>query len=537
MRLHPVQAEETQSVEGQERSSSSTTSTSTSSFPDVEKGKEGTYASLQSAVASPLPSSPTSDSVRRSRLLVILLAVVLFLFFFAIYTLPFYLSSISFNQAYIRSIAPVPFPLSSSSSSHLLPSPLTGFPVLISTSTLSSSFAPVFTECLNSACTRSRSEVLFTGGNQSQVESGELMIENRGGCGRMKYTMEVNSEGKAWVMRAGSKKGMSEIQVLLYDPQASGKSSKVQSFLLASSPSPSSPSNASVLFYPHSVHLNSDDEPVFIYSRVSHDDGMKNGEKEHRVILATCGKKDCGEEKIQRVEVVIRKRGEGEVMPILSSAKDKKSGQIFLAVASSRSSDRFSIFCCSSSSCSLSLTGGSLLSSSSSQVELHSLQIRVEASTSSPVVLYSTTREGGNEEEEYTIGLIRDGRDEAIVERKGDLHSLSFVLDPETEFPILLASATLSDNDDEHHTILRSCSSLYCDQDDMHVWMITLPESVGGVSGLEIAEKATNGPLMLVGKVRGEPEETGHVIIRLDILRHFDRHLVEEESDDEIVIG
>jgi len=354
--------------------------------------------------------------------------------------------------------------------------------------------------------------------------------------------MEVNGDGKAWVMRTGVRKGINEIQVLLYDPQAVDESSKVQSFLLASSPSPSSPSNSSVLFYPHSVHLNSKDEPVFIYSRVSQDDGMKRGKKEHRVILATCGKTDCGEEKIQRVEVVIREEAEGEVMPMLSSAKEKKYGQIFLAVASSPSSDRFSIFSCSSSSCTLSLAGGSLLSSSSSsssRVELHSLQIRVEASTCSPVVLYATTRdgnEGDDEEEEYTIGLIRDGRDEVIVVRKGELRFLSFVLDPETEFPILLASASLSDSDDSHHTILRSCSSFYCEQDDDHEWMITLPRTVSGVSGLEITEKATHGQLMLVGKLSGETKETGHVIMRLDILRHFDRHLVEEETEDDIVI-
>jgi hypothetical protein len=383
--------------------------------------------------------------------------------------------------------------------------------------------------------------MLKPGGNESDLVGDDWMEMNRVEIGwdQVKYAMEVDGDGKAWVMRSQAMKGLNEIQVLRYDPQSVDKSHRVQSFVLDSSPSPSSSSNSSLLFYPHSVHLNSNDEPVFIYSRVSQDDGFEGGEKEHRVVLATCGEKDCGQ-KLKKVELVFRKKGAEEIKPMLSSAVDKKEGQIFLAVAESPSSDHFSIFSCSSSSCTVFLTGGSLLSSdsdSSSRVKLHSLQIRVEASTCSPVVLYSKTttpiRGGGEakaEAKDYSIGLMRDGIDEVIVSGKGDLRSLSFVLDPETEYPIILASATLSDSVDSQHTIIRSCSSLYCDQDDTITWMVTLPKTVTGMSGLELDEKSTHGQLMMMGKVNGQ---NGQVIIRVDVLRHFNRHLVNEKTEDE----
>jgi hypothetical protein len=378
--------------------------------------------------------------------------------------------------------------------------------------------------------------MLRPGANESELVGDDWMEINGVGIGwdQVKYAMEVDGDGKAWVMRSQSMKGLNEIQVLRYDPQAVDKSHRVQSFVLDSSPSPSSASNSSLLFYPHSVHLNSNDEPVFIYSRVSQDDGFERGEKEHRVVLATCGEKDCGQ-KIKKVELVFRKKGAVEIKPMLSSAVDKKEGQIFLAVAESPSSDHFSIFSCSSSSCTVFLTGGSLLSSSSSssRVKLHSLQIRVEASTCSPVVLYSKTTtpsEAKASEKEYSIGLMRDGIDEVIVSGKGDLRSLSFVLDPETEYPIILASAALSDSVDSQHTIIRSCSSLYCDQDDTLTWMVTLPKTVTGMSGIELAEKSTHGQLMMMGKVNGK---NGQVIIRVDVLRHFNRHLVNEKTEDE----
>jgi len=172
--------------------------------------------------------------------------------------------------------------------------------------------------------------------------------------------------------------------------------------------------------------------------------------------------------------------------------------------------------------------------------ELHSLQLQLDSSDA-PVIVYATTRnEDGEhddddvEDEVYSIGLIRDVVHSIIFFGQGDLNSLSFVLDPETDYPVLMAHVQRKQDGHKHSSAIRSCADLYCQQDDDVEHTITLPHKWRGVSQLYLQPKSAgagrHGQLMLTTNMNHQKE---HILVRVDVLRQANKHLMlgEEEED------
>ena len=372
--------------------------------------------------------------------------------------------------------------------------------------------------------------------------AADAATNNHTRCG-VKYVVALDSSSVAHVLETTLRAARDVTFYRVEEQQADGALGvdvALTAVSVASAPAAAAGADApSVSLLAHGLLMSpATGLPMVVYSEVDNSTAAAAAGTQHTLRVAICDDGACSAKRVASYAVSVagadsRVRVQAVALP--------QAGAVMLAVQSGRTLQTVR---CDAASARCEAAGYGVVAAH----DVTHMSMQVDAA-SQPVVVYATAFAADAEEagaagaadaasadaatatvplpDSYSIGLVRDVVHVPLVTRVGALRSLSFVLDPETDAPVLLASAEFADEQPSRVNVLRSCTDLYCQRDDDAAHIVTLPSALRGLSAVarpgSVWGRASNGhgQVLFAASLRSS-EESEHVLLRADILRDAD---------------